>query len=309
MNDQDDQTVKGKKEHNVAVLIFLIILASLIFAITLLIYFFYFHPTALHNIEVQNNNSQDIVVIFGALSKSGVIEQFSPLPLAAGQKMTFQATPGSYMVVEAFLKGDTYGFSNPFTQVILQLAGVGYQGSGEISNGSNVLINVANKGGSVDLYNISLKKGFNISASIVPLSGSSNIEVKTIGNITPDQCPTILAGVFPGATGNYQWCATPCFADPTSQSCCNNSTTCYPPSSGTGPVLITTIVGLTGNTGITGMTGLTGDVTSYCQQSWISAYTVFYNACPQCQITNCDNFFYQNSQVDNQLTSYRITFS
>jgi hypothetical protein len=260
----------------------------IIFGIAILVFLLFFNPPAMHEIAVVNNCSQNINVLFGVVTPTQSIEFFPVKVLVPKQIHYYKATPGTSIIVQGYRDNDTVltiGV-NPFTTVELTLAGQGFEGKHQVTDGTNIITNVHITANASDQYGVSVQGGYNIPISLVSSAFNNrnpNNRFSCLGptwNHTIDatgsnECPLVLQS--PGTGGQYQVCLSPCTAIGGQEFCCTAPNAC----------------------------GTTGG----CQQLWDQQdyYTVFHNACPNCLITNCDNPNYTCGSQGG-LTQYVITY-
>jgi len=136
----------------------------IIFVIIVLIYFFVFNPPAMHNIIVTNNCSQTINVLFGVFTSDNGLVFLPVLSLEPTQMHLYQATPGSFLLIQGYRNGDEVyiGYLNNFTTVELILAGQGFGGRSQITDGINIIDNLAVFSSAKDSYAVSIQGGYNI---------------------------------------------------------------------------------------------------------------------------------------------------
>lgn len=264
------------------------ILLLILFGVAIAVFFVAFNQPAMHNITVLNNCTQNINIIFGVISGVNGTEDIGFLnerQLAPGQAYTYRASPGVSIIVQGYRPGDTvvpHGV-NPFTTVELTLAGQGYAGSHQITDGETISLTNLTNTNVDDWYDVSIQGGYNLPVTIVstgfnnrdPQDRSSCVGPNWNHAISENVCPDELQA--PGTGPDYQVCLAPCTAIGGSGFCCTNPTACT--------------------------------VTGGCQTLWPTPdyYTIFKNSCPNCLVTNCETSnFYCGSQ--GGLTQYLITF-
>ena len=266
------------------IIIALTIALLIIFGIAIWVFFAFFNPPAMHEIIVNNNCSHNINVLFGAVTTNQSIEFFPVIKLSPKQTHLYKATPGTSIIVQGYKDNDMILINNvnPFTTAELTLAGQGFVGKHQVTNGNIIITDLHITANSTDKYGISLQGGYNIPISISVHHNSNNPSCPSAGSwnhlITatgPNSCPEELQS--PGTGANYQVCLNPCTMIGGTAYCCTQSGAC--------------------------------STTGGCEQLWpeLDYYTVFANACPTCLITNCDDPHFTCTST-RDLTSYSINF-
>lgn len=271
------------------IMIGLTIMLLIIFAISMILFFVFANRPAMHEIGVINNSSQTINVLVG--SQENTNYTIGPMRLNPGQINYIYATPGASLIIQGYydetILPDSYPY--PFTKLKMLLAGEGYDGRVQITDGNSTInLSGISNSNNEDIYDVSIQDGININMEII----STNFNNRNINDqyscVGPNfgfglACPQMLQYPTSG-TGIYQACMTPCFmaieegiTGATADEMC-----CVPES-------------------ICSQTGT-------CQNSWIESYNVFYNICPKCMITNCDVPIYHCGSV-NGLTQYEVSFN
>lgn len=265
-----------------------VILVILFITATLIFIFFVGNTPPQHDITVHNNTNENITLLVAARTPAG-LKGFDPVVLSPQQSRLYKATPGVELVV-AGLTPEQSDISAT-TTAILTLSGIDYDGKLELTDGETIITDNLNRNQQpFDEYGISVQSGYNYPLTIQPDQPVNNNNpfdcgspqwVHTIDGTGPNECPTILQDII---DNQYVGC----------QSACE----------------------VFGNEGETGMaycctTDNACGITGGCENAWpnYDFYTVFFAACPNCLITNCDvlNYSCQSVSVDN-LNSYRITF-
>lgn len=241
-----------------------------------------------HNIEVTNDASVPVSVIFGADNGNGV-SAFDPITLQPGDSKTYTATPGAGLQIAGLLSEQTSGVTEAaFTFTVLQLAGSNYDGVVRISNGPQIIENLERFTNNQDLYGVSMQRGYNLQMTIRPTQ-----------NVEPN-----LSDPF--SCTSPQWFHT-----------VNSSTSvpqlhCPPELQDEGACASAcdTFSGVTGTVYCCAQEGACS-VAGGCENEWpnYDYYTVFYNACQNCLITNCDTLNYHCTSEANTLSNYHITFT
>lgn len=271
----------------------------IIFGIVLLVFFFLWNKPPMHEIAVVNNCSQPINVLVGTETSPTSLQALPIKRLNPEQVAYYYATPAVHFVVQGYYDntlapGAIYPY--PLTKGLLWFGSNGFNGTTQITDGStimNVPVETFANGTSnsaEDFYDISMQDGFNIQIGIEstyfnnkdPSNMFSCVGPSwyyNIGNtgITATVCPDELQ--YPATGTKYQACMSPCFSGLTGspQFCCSATGSC--------------------------------ELSGGCQNSWPDNdyYQLFYGACPNCMITNCDMPLYQCSSSGG-LTQYVITF-
>lgn len=269
------------------IMIGMVVILLILFGLALVVFFLAFNHPPTHEITVVNNSLAPMNILFGITNSSNT--EFLPvLTLAAGQNHTYRATPGTEVIVQGFRTGDIIVTSglNPFTTVSLILASLGFTGKQQITDGTVIITGSSNiTSYSLDFYGVSVQGGYNVPISIYasnyfsqdpvnPFSCRGPNWTHTITATGPNACPTELQS----PSSNYQVCLNPCTEFGTTGFCCTAPNSC--------------------------------SMTSGCQQGWdpFTYYTVFADACPNCQITNCDLLKYSCSSNTGVLSQYTIVF-
>lgn len=291
---QDNNAIKtdinqeyANKPHGGSKLVYAMVLLTLglliVFTILMFVFFILYNKPPVHNIILQNSTNATIFVNV-AINPSVHSNSFVTLTLDPSQMKTIYATPGVNTYFQAY-SDIIDAKSVPATNVILELAGSGYNRQAQLTI-ENDIFNVDKNNFTQDRYAVSLQQGFNMIANITVTtngnfsSGTGDFYCKSpsfTGAITQQICPNLLQ--VTGHSGTYVACGTPCFALPNNkeQYCCAAPGACQG--------------------------------TSGCQSLWPnkSYYEVFATACPNCLITNCDkaNYFCQS---EGGLTNYSINF-
>lgn len=262
----------------------------IIFIIITVVFLVFFNPPAMHEIVVTNNCNQNINVLFGSIpdtSSTGV--SFFPVKiLTPGKSHNYYATPGTTIIVQGYRDDDTFLTEeiNPFTTVEMALAGEGFSGKHQVSDGNMIITNIQTNTFPIDIYEVSVQGGYNVPISIISTGNNDKdphdnfsclgpMWNNTIGSTGSNSCPLSLQS--PGTGTNYQVCLNPCTAIGGENFCC-------------------TVQGACGTSG-------------GCEQLWqpYEYYNIFSNACPNCTITNCDTANY-TCKSKNGLTQYMIKF-
>jgi len=283
----DTNTIRPTKTSWIVFALAISLIVILIIAT--IVFFYLFNTPPMHEIIIENNCAQNINVIFGAQSSNFDIVFLPVISIEPNIRQIYKVTPGVSIYVQGFSNTAIRlpNKLNPFTTAQLILAGQGFNGSTQISDGINILNNLYFNDNSVDTYGVSVQGGYNYPISIVPTNGtrdpnnvlscaspSWNYSINSTG---PNSCPIELQSPTPKS--DYQVCMSPCTAFDTSSYCCDGAGAC----SGR----------------------------NQCQTSWPDPpnyYKVFSEACPNCLITNCDKQNYSCSSTRNGLTQYLITF-
>ncbi|CAH6420408.1 Hypothetical protein HVR_LOCUS1184 [uncultured virus] len=288
----------SSNSKTVWIIVGLAIALIIIFGIVMLVFFLLANKSPMHEITVINNSSQAINILVGTeINNSSSVNLVStpPIRLTPGQVNHFYATPGAQVTIQGYLDGTIIpkSYPYPFTKLLLFLAGEGYNGKVQITDGNSIIdvpsmINITNQ----DIYDISLQDGFNLVMSVASTDFNNANPGDQYSCVGPNfgsipTCPTNLQYPITTGTGQYQACMTPCFAtkeqgitgaafETTADAFC-----CVPES--------------------------TCSQTGGCQNSWIDPYTIFYTICQTCMITNCDFPLYHCGSVGG-LTQYTVTF-
>lgn len=275
-----DETVEMQAWDSMTIGLIIALIIALVFLLIMALgAFLVLEPPPTHSIEIYNNDDKPLNVIVGSITTADKQIYLPTTRVKSKQSMTVLATPGTYLLVQAYYLDTELidGGVNPFTTVNLTLAGDGYIGGGQMSSGENVVTTLQNFQGEHDIFDVSVQAGYNIPITIAATSNQNgscigpnwNHRITATG---PNACPLPLQS----PTGDYQVCLTPCSVYHTDTYCCV----------------------------------LPGACVTSCQDDWPvpSYYDVFADACPKCLITNCDTPNFTCSS-QNGLTSYRITLS
>lgn len=266
----------------------IVVVLLIMFAAAVIIFFILFNPPAMHEIEVINNSTENINILFGAISPNEDIIFLPTRSILPGQSHQYKATPGTGIIVQGYRDNDTILTDdlNPFTTVELLLAGEGFNGKHQVTDGAVIITDVIVNVNSSDKYGVSMQGGYNVPISISSIDNNNKADVNdnftcggptwnhTIEATGPNHpCPFALQYKF----DDYQLCFNPCTLGLSNEFCCAIPGIC--------------------------------DRTGGCEQSWnpYEFYTVFSSACPNCLVTNCDNLNYTCNSKDG-LSKYIITF-
>lgn len=277
------QQTNPKRSLTKGVVIGLAIILLIVFVMTIIIFFTFFNSPATHQITVLNNCSQSINVLFGAAG-SNLLAFFKTKSLSPGQTTTYFATPGVSVVMQAYRPGDTLatGGASPFTTVELVLAGNNFNGTAQVTDGSEIITDIVINRNVSDQYGVSMQGGFNLPITITSTGFNNRDPQNKFSCVGPawnrpinaDQCPPQLQA--PGTGSQYEVCLAPCTAIGGPQFCCSEPGICSSPDS--------------------------------CQSQWPDPdfFTVFKDACPNCLVTNCETLNYSCGNSGG-LTQYLIT--
>lgn len=267
-----------------------IIILLLLFGILIAWFFTAANTGPLHDINVINNCTGDVQLIFGNTDQrvsAGIIK--------SGESKLIRASPGSDVSLFGLIDSN----STILTETVISLAGDGYAGNHIITDGAKTLDSTLVNFNPIDIYSVSVVNGENVPMTVSAKSGSTSCTGPNwhynISNTGDHVCPAVLQRGTTGSDGTggtieiYQACVPPCsglcpapdggFTFGCTNFCCNNPNAC--------------------------------SQTGGCQSSWNfpEAYEIFAGACPQCLITNCDTpNFTCKSQNHKTLTAYEVIF-
>lgn len=257
-----------------------IILIVLFIVVMILFLVWISRNPATHDVKVTNHASVPVSVIFGADTGSGV-SAFDPIILEPGESKTYTATPGAGIQVAGLLTNQTSGVEEAaFTFTVLQFAGENYNGVVQISNGPQIITDLQRYTNKEDLYGVSMQRGYNLQMDITPTANIVSNPSDSFSCTSPQWFHTVVCPAELQADGA---CASACdtfggVGVTGAQYCCAQAGAC--------------------------------SISGGCENAWANYdyYTVFYNACQNCLITNCDTLNYHCTS-SNDLSNYQITFS
>lgn len=272
-----------------SVLIWLIggitVILLILFFVAIVCYFFIGNTTPTHDIKVINNCAFPVQLLFGTPSQ--LVNARVLLP--PQESTNLQASPGSNVSI-AGLQNEDFD-PNRITKVNLSLSGDGFTGINRtITDGSIIITDTGFFNDTTeDIYSVSIRDGYNIPITISSNSCTGPSWNYFINQTGENMCPVQLQYISP--TGNhYQGCLPPCtalcpdknggFSLECPKYCCNGTVDSCNQS-------------------------------TPCQDTWAPQdyYTIFGGACPQCNITNCDDINFRcKSENFRNLTSYTVTF-
>lgn len=272
---------QANENQAIQVLVFgLATMLIFIFVITMILWFFAFKPTDMHEIVIVNNCKQAIYLLVGSATNSGTEIMMDPVFVLPHTTKTYWATPNVYFIAQGYYESTTIPKSTiyPLTKAKIWLNSRYYTGPAIITDGSKTLeiapISYNSKNDHV-YYDVSMQAGFNIPITIEPTANFLKIPLNdhSCQGPTWNQTGVNSENGCPPDLKEDNICLTPCTQE--GLGCC------------------TTVEGHCNK--------------KECSAEWESDYYAFYNACPSCLITNCDEPLYICDNTE-ELISYTIVF-